>query len=199
MIGVKGIGWVSRAKYGCARAGWASAHGGVQVLAGADRRFAALPKNFGRFEPVSRLTFFAVALALEDAGGEAAVARAGTGLVATNGTGCLRANEAYFRDYVDCGRRLGRGNLFIYTLPSSPAAEAAIHFGFQGPLVYATRDGDFERTALDLAAGMVEGGEARSMLVVSADETAGACWVLEAGAPMTVEDALETAKKMLSR
>lgn len=199
MVGVTGIGWVDATSYGCARAGLSEAHRGLQGLAAADGRFASLPKNFGRFEPVSRLTFFAVALAMEDAGWHAGVHPADAGIVATNRDGCLRANEAYFRDYVDCGRKLGRGNLFIYTLPSSPAAEAAIHFGFQGPLLYATRDGDFETGALELAAGMVERGEAGAMLVVKADEASAVCYVVEKSAPLPAAEAAELAKKMLSR
>lgn len=58
------------------------------------------------------------------------------GLIGTNRAGSLEANRLYFSDYLQAGRVLARGNLFVYTLPSSPLAEAAIHFGFQGPMLY---------------------------------------------------------------
>jgi len=48
----------------------------------------------------------------------------------------LWSQRFVFLDYVQAGRKLGRGSLFIYTLPSSPLAEAAIHFGLQGPVLY---------------------------------------------------------------
>ena len=58
------------------------------------------------------------------------------GLMGASEAGCLASNRAYFQDYLGGGRTLARANLFVYTLPSSPLAESAIHFGLMGPMVY---------------------------------------------------------------
>lgn len=58
------------------------------------------------------------------------------GILLANAKGALDTNLAYFKDYLEAGRKLARGNLFIYTLPTSPLAEAAITLGLNGPLIY---------------------------------------------------------------
>jgi hypothetical protein len=45
-------------------------------------------------------------------------------------------NYNYFSDYYNSGATLGRGNLFVYTLPSSPLADVAIALKLAGPLLY---------------------------------------------------------------
>ncbi|NQU73259.1 MAG: hypothetical protein HQ547_00925, partial [Candidatus Omnitrophica bacterium] len=93
--------------------------------------------NFGRFNQDSRMVIFSIALALYDAGGHYVRGeKQDVGIVGTSPDGALTTNLSYFQDYVKAGRKLGRGNFFIYTLPSSPLAEAAIHFGLCGPLAY---------------------------------------------------------------
>ena len=100
------------------------------------------------------------------------------GLTCTNSSGSLPTDILYFKDYVECGRTLGRGSLFIYTLPSSPLGEAAIHFGLQGPLLYAANGRASLGTALETAAEMVLLGEAEAMLAGTADEQEALYFVL---------------------
>jgi 3-oxoacyl-[acyl-carrier-protein] synthase II len=149
MIVVRGLGWVHPAGYGSLRG----------TLAGAgepprDAVFRAPFRNFGRLDRVSRLTCLASGLALADAGMAYPLSPGATvGIAGTSEQGCLDSDLAYFRDYLAGGRTLGRGNLFIYTLPSSPLAEAAIHFGLTGPLVH-IRPKDDRRTAILEAAAL---------------------------------------------
>lgn len=166
-IVVSGIGWLTRDGYG-------GVTSGLQQLFEAGEGVAALSRqgivptpyrNFGRLDPLSRTTIAAVALALGDAGlicpaGE----KQSTGIVGTARNGSLAADRAYFEDYVANGRTLGRGNLFIYTLPTSPLGEAAIQYGLTGPLLHASGGTVPLRTALELAAELVAGGEAPRML-----------------------------------
>ena len=71
--------------------------------------------------------------------------------------GSLQSDLEYFRDYLEGGRTLSRGNLFIYTLPSSPLGEAAIHFGLLGPLLYAASEGNALTAVLDTRSGDAPG------------------------------------------
>lgn len=96
-------------------------------------------KNFGRLDADSKMVCYSVALALKDAGESYSFdSKKDIGIIGTNMDGSLQSDIDYFKDYVAYGRKLSRGNLFIYTLPTSPLGEAAIHFGLQGPLFYMT-------------------------------------------------------------
>jgi 3-oxoacyl-[acyl-carrier-protein] synthase II len=149
MIVVRGLGWVHPAGYGSL----------MRSLAGTsepprDAAFRLPFRNFGRLDRVSRMTCWAAGLAIADAGMAYPVAPGtNVGIAGTSERGCLDSDLAYFRDYLAGGRTLGRGNLFIYTLPSSPLAEAAIHFGLTGPLVH-VRPPDGRRTGILEAAAL---------------------------------------------
>ncbi len=105
-----------------------------------------LPRNFGRFSAEARLAFSAVAQALGEAGitpdGNGVLRyrdgaeRVRVGVVVFDRDGSDAANRTYFSDYVRAGRVLGRGQLFVYTLPTSVAAECAIACRLTGPLLY---------------------------------------------------------------
>lgn len=171
MIAIRGIGWLTSAGYGTIGKGGQHAFAvgeGVTSLS----RAGVVPtpyRNFGRLDPLSRTTIGAVALALDDAGlAGAPEHKQATGIVGTARDGSLAADLAYFRDYVANGRTLGRGNLFIYTLPTSPLGEAAIQFGLTGPLLYAAGGAAPLGTALKLASDLVAGGEAPRMLAGTA-------------------------------
>jgi hypothetical protein len=125
-------------------------------------------ENFARFDRDSKLASIAVGLALYDAN---IVCRKDKkqdiGIIAANKHGALEAQLAYFKDYLKGGRILGRGNLFIYTLPSSPLAEAAIHFGLQGPLIYFNLPGSRGHFRLkEYAKELINDGQARRILVL---------------------------------
>lgn len=183
-ISVRGIGWITNHEYGCVRTGIhgdRKAAGGIDAVMKSD--FFSYPvKNHGRFDPVSKMTCSAVALALMDAAIEYAPGRKqDIGIVGTNGAGSLRSDIEYFRDYLDSGRTLSRGNLFIYTLPSSPLGEAAIHFGLLGPLLYVAGTANSLSMALDAARDMLLAGESPIMLAGRADADDAVYLVLDAG------------------
>jgi 3-oxoacyl-[acyl-carrier-protein] synthase II len=176
MIAIRGIGWLTSAGYGTVGSGRHQAFAAGEGVTSLPKT-GVVPtpyRNFGRLDPLSRATIGAVALALADAGltGTPEQKQA-TGIVGTSRAGSLAADIAYFQDYVANGRTLGRGNLFIYTLPTSPLGEAAIQFGLTGPLLYAAGGAVPLGTVLELAAQLVAGGEAPRMLAgVSGDEEA---------------------------
>ncbi len=113
-------------------------------------------KNFGRFPRHVRAACAACALALKAADirhekGE----RRDIALFAAGYEPTLTINREFFKDYLDAGRTMGRGNLFIYTLPTSAIAEVSIHFALTGPAIFIEADSaPFERL-LDVAAQML--------------------------------------------
>ena len=152
-------------------------------------------KNVGRFDAATRVCCFTGALALDDAGiSYSEKEKLDVGVLGTSVEGSLRANSEYFKDYVDCGRTLARGNLFIYTLPSSPLAEASIYFGLQGPLLYMMFPERRVEYLLRNAAEMIINSEASAMLAFYADESDGICFALmdeqnvASGSICTVDD-----------
>ena len=169
---VRGIGWLTKRGFGCIRSD-------LQYTYEIDEGHGILPqrdifshpfKNFGRLDAISRMTAYAVSLALQDAGIEySPMRKQDIGIVGTNAEGSLRSDVEYFRDYLEGGRTLSRANLFIYTLPSSPIGEAAIHFGFLGPVVYAAGAGNELTAVLDIAGEMVLADEAPLMLAGKAE------------------------------
>ena len=172
-ISVLGIGWISKEGYGCIRNGQRQHFEGNEAASVLSKReiFSHPFKNFGRLDAVSKSVAYAVALAMRDAAIDyTPQKKRHIGIVGTSREGSLRTDVEYFRDYVRSGRTLSRANLFIYTLPSSPLGEAAIHFGFLGPLLYAASGNGSMRPILDMASGMIEGGEADAMLAGAAGE-----------------------------
>jgi len=101
------------------------------------------------------------------------------GLLAAGYEGCLAADQTYFRDYLASGRSLGRGNLFIYTLPTSTPGELAIALTLTGPSMH------IEESANPLAAlsrhanQMIADGEADAMLGIWSDATTSICLAID--------------------
>lgn len=187
MIRVLGLGWVQGGEFGCARLGRRHAFPAGATLHSLWRAAALLPappKNVGRFDAATHLACDAIALALRDAGLESAAGRTqDIGLLVATPDGSVAANRAYFADYLAGGRTLGRGNLFIYTLPTSAAAEAAICFGLRGPLLYAAAARRPAHGLLSMAGGMLGSGESSLMLALLADGATAVCFLL---APETI-------------
>lgn len=179
-IVAKGIGWVNGSEYGSFFHSQRVCYGDGVALPPwkQDDLFQSHLKNAGRFDMSTRLIISACALALRDAG---VVCVPGTksniGLLGANSCGCVAANRAYFKDYLEGGRVLARANLFVYTLPSSPLAEVAIHFGLQGPVLYIGTSGarnEQLRGLMDTAAGLLHEGAVDGTLVVANDERSAA-------------------------
>lgn len=183
-ISICGIGWLSRAGYGAIASGRNHnfAHGESLQTTPRNLFFERPVKNFGRFDDVSRLTLIAVSLALQDAAISAAPAsKLDMGIIGTSRDGSLQTDLDYFRDYIDNGRTLSRANLFIYTLPSSPLGEAAIHFGLTGPLLYCSALQNPLARSLQLAAGEIASGGAGRMLAGEVARDEGLYFVLSSG------------------
>ena len=106
------------------------------------------------------------------------------GLVGAGYEGCLIADQKYFHDYVTSGRSLGRGSLFIYTLPSSTLGEAAIAPGLTGPGMHIQAERDPLGTLAREAAQFVADSEAKAMLTIWSDATSAVCLAID-GAPST--------------
>lgn len=58
--------------------------------------------------------------------------------------GCHEQNKLYYKDFVEFGRQLGRGHLFVGTLPSTPLCEALLTLNFHGPSFYMDTMDDFQ-------------------------------------------------------
>lgn len=136
-------------------------------------------KNFGRFPDSARDVCAACAIALRVSGlrpgrgGRLSIGMVGAGFERT-----LDVNREFFRDYVDSGRSAGRGNLFIYTLPTSPMAEASILFGMEGPLLYVEAADSPFAVMLEAAEDMRKAGQADSMAVLWQDRETTLCTLL---------------------
>jgi 3-oxoacyl-[acyl-carrier-protein] synthase II len=191
-IAVHGIGWLTKEGYGCIRSELRHDYEigeGTHTLPRKDI-FSHPFKNFGRLDTLSKMTAFGVSLALQDAGIEyTPIRKQNIGIVGTNAEGSLRSDIEYFKDYLEGGRTLSRGNLFIYTLPSSPLGEAAIHFGLMGPVLYAVRESGPLAAVLDLASEMLLADEAPVMLAGKAEADEAMFFVLGRG-PRDAQTAL---------
>lgn len=187
MIAVTGIGWVSRKEYGCIIGKYKKSHEGFDSLHSCFKNesiFMYPVKNFGRFDMISKTTCFCAALALKDAGisyshDHKHDHKKDIGILGANEEGCLESNINYYKDYIDSGRILARGNLFIYTLPSTPLAEAAIHFGLSGPLLHMSFKEKRISSLLSFAQKSIIEGEVTAMLAVKAEESDAVSFVLE--------------------
>jgi 3-oxoacyl-[acyl-carrier-protein] synthase II len=175
---VRGVGWLDEQDWGSVFRRQRVTYGdpaGVPPWKQGEL-FAGGIKNVGRFDRATRMTVSACGLALWDAGVSAPAPA--VGLIGTNAGGSLLANRSYFEDYLQAGRVMARGNLFIYTLPSSPLAETAIHFGLQGPLLYAGFPGGGVGDVLQAGVDLIGDGTATEMLAVYSDEKEGLAFLI---------------------
>jgi len=145
-----------------------------------------MPRNFGRFSAEARLAFYAVSRALRAAGVNPAGTGARVGIVAFDRDGCAAANRAYFSDYVQSGRVLGRGQLFVYTLPTSVAAECAIACRLKGPLVYVAEEDGGVGSAVRVADGLLAESAAEAVVLVTVTPGVATAFVVTADGPLSV-------------
>lgn len=165
-----GRGWVKKNAYGFGDKGCGRKYADLRSLYAQLKEegiFKFPVENFGRFDQVTKVTAIAVALALYDAKVVYAKGQLqDVGILGTSISGATDANLAYFKDYIQAGRIMGRGNLFIYTLASSPLAEAAIHFGLAGPSLFLGYSQSAKQNILKHAELMLKAKEAKAMLAV---------------------------------
>jgi 3-oxoacyl-(acyl-carrier-protein) synthase len=103
------------------------------------------------------------------------------GLLSGSADGCLAADQEYFRDYVAEGRSLGRGNLFIYTLPTSVLGELAIVLSLTGPSLFIHEPAQPLPSLVRRAQQLIADGEADAMLALWSDSSAAVCFAVENG------------------
>lgn len=176
---VTGVGWLSAWGYGLVKTGVQRPLGsGKQALPPRAEVFRYPFKNFGRLDKTSQRVCCAVGLALRDSGWigpwepETLV-----GIVGGGRRGCMDADILYFEDYLRSGRTLGRGNYFVYTLPTSPLAEASIHFGFRAATLYLQDSAGGMGRVMDTAADLIRDGEA-SIMLAGISEADSACFAV---------------------
>lgn len=137
-------------------------------------------RNLSRMTSECRACLCAAALALKTCGW-LENSSLEIGLVGAGYEACLIADQNYFRDYVASGRSLGRGNLFIYTLPSSTLGEVAIALTLTGPGLHIHAERDPLGTLVQQAEQFVADGEAEAMLALWSDSTSAICLAIDRG------------------
>ena len=206
MIVIKGIGWITKTEYGSIIKKLQRNYNDLKSLHSHLQHESVLKyaiKNFRRFDAASKMTCCSIALALNDAGiTYSEHMKHDIGILGTNNDGCLESNLAYFKDYVSCGRTIARGNLFIYTLSSTPMAEAAIYFGCRGPLLYIKFQHNQIPSMLRYTGKMILCGETSKMIAVEANEEKAVCFVLgnkdntSTVKSLSLEDVVDTIEKI---
>lgn len=157
--------------------------------------------KFGRFNLSTQQAFCAAALALYDADftpstslsfepePDGSFLRAEdmtgkrlkhVGLIGTDREECTLANQTYFLDYVENGRRMARANLFIYTLPTSSLAEIAIHFKLDGPMFFTEPLANTGCHLFSVANGLLADGEYSHVLTLWAEKDVTVALLLDA-------------------
>ena len=118
--------------------------------------------NFRRAGEKARLAMLGSVLAFADAGinSDGNVAVIGWG-----GEESIIENREYFNDYAVNGRFLGRSQLFIGTLPTTPLCEAAICLNLHGPVFYFHSDGSLN-SVLTEAESLLSGRELKQALLL---------------------------------
>lgn len=100
----------------------------------------AVMDNYRRTDHKAKSYMLAGWLAVYDAecqsGGKQAV-------IDISRVGCHEQNKLYYDDFVQFGKQLGRGHLFVGTLPSTPLCEALLTLNFHGPSFYMDTLDDF--------------------------------------------------------
>lgn len=146
MILIKGIGWINSSSFGTAISDQSWEFSSMKLLHKTLKLHGIIRnsiKDFGRLDKLSKLTVAATSLALLDSLSEISNNdKAHIGIIGSNHSGSLSSNVDYFTDYVNSGRKLSRGSLFVYTLPSASLAASAIAFGLQGPILFTMFSGD---------------------------------------------------------
>jgi hypothetical protein len=128
LITIKGVAWKIGDRTGTDNDSGRSLDGGGVFLS----EF----KNLGRLDPVSRAVATVLAQLLAPVGLYPSDSKHDIPLLVSSESGFSHSDIAYFQDFVDYGESAGRANLFVYTLPTSPLADASVHFGLTGGISY---------------------------------------------------------------
>jgi len=139
-----------------------------------EKKLAPLPKRWPRYTPGMKACWLAVGAVLSDVG----CIPERTGCVACGTEGSHAENRAYFADYLEGGRELGRSALFIQTLPTAITAECALHFKLGGPLLYALAEDEKMDDVLALAEACLAQDGVDMMLVLRHKTNGADCFAL---------------------
>jgi len=145
-------------------------------------------KYYARMTRETRCCLFAATLAMESSGARSEVTE--IGLIAAGSDGWMQASGEYFRDYVEHGRTLGRGNLFIYTLPTSGLGEVAIALGLSGPCMFAHDAKNPTAGLCRIGGQLLADGEAQVILGIYSSADAAVCLNLHRGSGVTEMNSL---------
>lgn len=128
--------------------------------------FSGELSEFKRMSVKSKQSVLGAALALFDAGIAPADDGENIAVITGNQECCAAENSRYFKDYIKYGRIMGRGNLFVNTLPTTSIAEISMAFKLHGPLYFITAIADTSAALLRETELLLETGEADKVLVV---------------------------------
>ncbi|MEI6054483.1 MAG: hypothetical protein WCR55_00375 [Lentisphaerota bacterium] len=120
--------------------------------------------NFRRFSIHAKVFALAVGLALRDSKIRFAPEPI-VGLLVADDFEHEYDQEAYFADYIEGGRELGRSSLFVHTLPTSAAVDASICLGLRGPLLYIRDERDVWKELLNTASDLISSNNAEIMVL----------------------------------
>jgi len=181
---ISAVGWHGEDGHGCAGPDATWRHSEPMNLANAEAVTACFGhpvKYFSRLTAEARHALVAGRLALSAA--NFAREQREIALLSAGFDGQLAANLDYFADYVRHGRSLGRGNLFIYTLPTSTLGEMTIALGLTGPAYHCHDPRRPFRGLLDEAALLLAQGEAAGALAIWSAPDAAVCVACQASLP----------------
>ncbi len=194
---VAGIGWITDQSYGSLRRGLKNKFEDPKSLyqqLEAEGFFTLPPSKVRWLNTVSQRYCLAGALALRDVFEDPDSIRLTlleAGVLGLSRDGALQPNLEYFKDYVQSGRKLARGNLFIHTLPTSPLAEVAITFGFKGPIFHLSAANPKLNLLFDRSEALGQKSEGLNILCCVASDHAVICIFLKS-------DYSETDSKLFS-
>jgi hypothetical protein len=131
--------------------------------------------NYRRISENSKLYSLLTGLAFHDAGVKIDSEIENTGIISCTYNGTILENEKYFKDYVSAGRTMARGNLFVYTLPTSSLGEVAISFCLKGPLFHSTFSEVELEMFLDQADFMLSTNQTENLICIFRDKQTAIC------------------------
>lgn len=186
---IRAMAWYGGEHAGCVSdADWLEPRkSGMEDLSSAITAAGGTTRFLNQFNTEAKVCLWAAMLAMEAADGldeprAGGDGRGEIGIVALGYAGWLEAETRFFDDYVRHGRTNGRGSLFVYTLPTSVAAQVSLALRLDGPLLHFAAAGDDPISAtLDQARLLVTCGEADRVLALYSDARACVCWVIDPG------------------
>ncbi len=166
-VELAGLAWASTTQFGLVVPSGATVHA-LPPMDNPNLLFPDGYPNWGRVGLAARRLACVLELALREPGlGVRGAPLSSWGLLGLNATGCHAENRTFFEDYLAHGRSLARGALFVQTLPTTPVAEATIHFRLNGPVWHLIDPRlDFSRAA-DWACVLLNDGAAPGLVLAA--------------------------------